>query len=54
MEQNLAEELVNLIRDQLREEERRMRSERIKLGWQLRKERLAREKEAMALVKAKH
>lgn len=48
MKQNLAEELVNLIRNQLREEERRMRSERIKLGWRLRKERLAREKEALA------
>lgn len=54
MKQILAEELVNLIRNQLREEERRMRCERIKEGWRKRKERLAREKETQALVKANH
>ena len=48
MKQNLAEELVNLIRNQLQAEERRIRSERIKEGWRKRKERLAREKEALA------
>lgn len=35
-------------------EERRIRSERIKEGWRKRKERLAREKEALTLVKANH
>ena len=50
MSRNYIEELVNAIRA----EERLVRSERIKEGWRKRKERIAREKEAMALVKSSH
>lgn len=54
MKQDFLEELVNAIRNQLKAEERLIRSERIKEGWRKRKERLALEKEAQALVKASH
>jgi len=41
MKQYLVEELINAIRNQLKAEERLMRSERIKLSWRIRKERLS-------------
>ena len=50
MSRNYIEELVNAIRAELQAEERLVRSERIKEGWRKRKERIAHEKEAMALV----
>ena len=54
MNRNYIEELVNAIRNQLQLEEKQMRSGRIKKGWHKHKERLTREKEALALVKSKH
>lgn len=50
MSRNYIEELVNAIRTELQAEERLVRSERIKEGWCKRKESIAREKDAMALV----